>query len=478
MSQPHNTQLIICKLIIETQSPMAINTGKRETGFDTELARDINGLPMIPATAIAGVWGHLVEQLFGINHKEQWFGSTESKSLMTISNGYLLDSQGQGVENYRPQDQITTDCVLNLCAKLRPHHRERVAINDRGVAKETGKFDQILLPKGARFAINLQWTLTPQQQNDAVNPAAWIELLTLWNHTQFAFGSSTRNGLGKVNIVQSQQKTFDLSVGPSMTAKITAFRRQAMSNDKGLTEQLNQKTDDIFYALLPVKALDNWRCGSGQTLLSKASTDAHTPNIISYSEPVIEWQQDKAEIIPNVAVLCGSSIKGILAHRIAFHLRKHQQVWAETLEHADHDMWQTRPIELSNILGDAETTAGQFYVEDTLVEYKDTVVRNHNSIDRFTGGVRKGALYSEELLYQPSFEVRLAISAHIVLSPELKQALIDTIQDLELGLLPFGAGSGRGTSLVQKDLSQSHRWQCNFDTIPTQATPTKIAAEA
>ena len=51
------------RLVIETQTPMAINSGLREVGFDSQLARDANGLPYIPGTSIAGVWRNLAERL-------------------------------------------------------------------------------------------------------------------------------------------------------------------------------------------------------------------------------------------------------------------------------------------------------------------------------------------------------------------------------------------------------------------------------
>ena len=101
------------------------------------------------------------------------------------------------------------------------------------------------------------------------------------------------------------------------------------------------------------------------------------------------------------------------------------------------------------------------------------MIRHHNSIDRFTGGVRKGALYSEELLYQPSFSLKLWLTTGAKLSPAMHKALEDTFNDLKVGLLPMGAGSGRGTSLVMHDTAQ--KWLVNGDLIETQEL---VAGEA
>ena len=102
-----------------------------------------------------------------------------------------------------------------------------------------------------------------------------------------------------------------------------------------------------------------------------------------------------------------------------------------------------------------------------LSDYK-TTLRYHNAIDRFTGGVRKGALYSEELLYQPKFTVKIWLT-RLPTQPSTDEekvtwnnvinAFKDTVRDIELGLLPMGAGSGRGSSLVEK--SPHGEWICN-----------------
>ncbi|MEZ9922386.1 hypothetical protein AB4342_19940, partial [Vibrio breoganii] len=91
------------------------------------------------------------------------------------------------------------------------HHRDRVAINDRGVAKETGKFDQILLPKGIRFAITLQWNNLERADGIELTEQSWLNLLQLWFKREFAFGSSTRNGLGRIKIVASETQQIELT---------------------------------------------------------------------------------------------------------------------------------------------------------------------------------------------------------------------------------------------------------------------------
>ncbi|HIF9377107.1 TPA: RAMP superfamily CRISPR-associated protein [Photobacterium damselae] len=462
----------VAKLVIETVSPMAIATGSRETNFDTALVRDMNGLPMIPASAIAGVWSHLTQRHLGGDACRYWFGTDKTASQgdfmpsrLTITDARLHDRDNQPVVNYMTPEQIAADPLLATCVLDRPHHRDRVAINDRSVAKENAKFDQIVLPKGLRFSLTVRW----QGELDSANA-----ILVLWSLRQMAFGSSTRNGLGQIALVASEIKSFDLKQGESQGKALQTYVFDCRA-PTAQADVITESTSSLLLAQLPLKALDNWRCGSGSEVLNQANQDKNV-GIITYSEPSWHWahhraSNDNGTMTP---VLCGSSIKGILAHRLAYHYRKHREIWAETMENASHDEWQTRPIELKGLLGHADDTdhakslAGLLMVDDCPLSDYQTTLRYHNAIDRFTGGVRKGALYSEELLYQPKFTVKIWLT-RLPTAPSTDeektawqnviQAFKDTVRDIELGLLPMGAGSGRGSSLVEK--STHDEWICN-----------------
>lgn len=460
------TNIKVLKLVLETSSPMAIHTGNREVGFDNQLVRDVNGLPMIPATAFAGVWRHLAEDAFHHHSSSDasaivnsWFGKSNGDdsqaSNLMISNGVILDSQHRVAKPYTASDQLERDELLRTCLHERPLFRDRVAINDRGVALDGSKFDQVVLPKGVRFALNIQWATT------GVSIEEQTLLLGLLNDKRFALGASTRNGLGQLEVVYSELIDIDLSKGPEAGITLQKALSEACRQQNDLAESRYQNNNMQLLASLPLEALDNWRCGKGNRLLGE-QPESGSVSIISYSEQSVVWQNCRARMTEHEPVLCGSSVKGILAHRIAYHYRKHTQKWAHTMENNSHQDWQARPAELNDLLGfiDSDTAqAGRLFVLDCPVSHEHTVIRTHNCIDRFTGGVREGALYSEELLYQPSFELKLYLTTGEPFSKELKSALLDTLNDIKLGLLPIGSGSGRGTSMVMLDSSKA--WQVN-----------------
>lgn len=466
------SQLCLNRYLIETIAPLAINSGGRESGFDAELARDANGLPVIPATAIAGVWRHLAIDAFGEATTKRWFGSIDKDgegSRLFIQNGLLLDSRHQLVQGLMTQADIHNDKLLKRLYEARPHHRERVRINDRGVAADKGKFDQLLLPKGVRFCFDVRW------QGNADEVAEWQQLEALLASPLFALGAFTRNGLGRFHIIANHTQTLELQQNRKAGEALRHFMQR-----KVLPSTTTLKAPQTMpFARLSLTAWDSWRCGKGDRPLGKEA-DSHTDSF-TYSEPFISWQNNHATWNADAkqAVLCGSSIKGILAHRVAFHYRRHTEQFAEALADADHATWEKSPDELTALFGDAGNEkeghsgqAGRLIVEDAIIDNPRTTIRTHNSIDRFTGGVRMGALFSEELLWQPSFQLMLYLMPGTSLSEPLIQALNDTFDDLKQGLLPLGAGSGRGNSLVSH---QSGHWEIDLSQLNT-ATQKEAAA--
>jgi hypothetical protein len=303
----------------------------------------------------------------------------------------------------------------------------------------------------------------------------WQSILSLWVNEGFLLGASTRNGLGQFNLVGCQQQTINLAQGVLVAEQIRNFYQTRLMPT---TCSLSSEHGSNVYAILPLKAMDNWRCGLGTELLGNKKTD-NTVALMTYSELKISWDNNKACMSDKpVPVLCGSSIKGILAHRIAFHWRRRNHIWAETMANNSHDEWQRRPDALQALLGFADedtpeaSSAGKLFVADAQVNFdpNKTVIRTHNSIDRFTGGVRKSALFSEELLYQPEFTITLRLAKNIELPLTLKNALNDALADLKIGLLPMGAGSGRGTSLVHHNDDKT--WLINDQYIAIDNTIT------
>lgn len=436
------SQVTVARLVIECSSPMAVSTGGRDTGFDTQLVRDVNGLPLIPATSVVGVWRHLAESQFDTNTVEYWFGSQSQRSALTVSDAVCHDSNNQPMLGLAEPQHIQTDSVLRLLAQSQPLYRERVRINDRGSAAENAKFDQVMLPAGTRFSLYVKAPIAAEEQDE------WQRLLSLWQDRKMAFGSATRNGLGRIKVVACEVSDFDLTQGPAQALAVRDCLNGPVPTECELPE-LEQSSVKTLVDL-ELKADDVWRCGRGTALLTDQPYE-HSIAAVTYSEPRLQWQQNQVIIKEKQPVLCGSSVKGILAHRMLYHLNRLNGVFADQLSPDELLVKAQRHGELANLLGFSDNDmaqAGYLYVEDTIVNGEQLQVRHHNHIDRFTGGVRNSALFAEELLYQPSFRLTVNIDKNYPLSETLQQAVNETIYDLKQGLLAIAGGTSRGGGLT------------------------------
>jgi hypothetical protein len=88
--------------------------------------------------------------------------------------------------------------------------------------------------------------------------------------------------------------------------------------------------------------------------------------------------------------------------------------------------------------------AGCVILDDVWLDDQAGWIMPHNSIDRFTGGVRQGFLFSEELAEGGQASLHLAIVRGPKLGKETVEALRLALSDLVEGRLAIGAGGGKG----------------------------------
>ena len=127
--------IILTTLVTEAKTPIAIHTGGRETGFDTQLVRDVNGLPTIPGTSVAGVWRRITRIMLGHEVADTWFGNLAQSSRLTVGGGCVHDSHNNPVVGLKDLEMVKQDTLLALLLHNQPLHRDRARLNDRGVAK-------------------------------------------------------------------------------------------------------------------------------------------------------------------------------------------------------------------------------------------------------------------------------------------------------------------------------------------------------
>ncbi|MBQ3682357.1 MAG: hypothetical protein II922_04675 [Succinimonas sp.] len=493
------TQLVLSRIVIETRSPLALSSGGHDLGSSSDVARDWNGVPYIPATSLMGVWRSAAEASGKDADWEQWFGFTKGSrnsrgraSRIVLSDGLLLNTAGEAGRGLIPRSRLDENEFTRTNSPL-IFRRERTRINHRGVADAGGhgKFDTMCLMKGVRFSFDIKAYVDDAEDAD-FSREALNEIISLIGQASFAVGGGKTNGLGRVRVQGFRQEVIDLSEGGAeCLRKITAFRRQKdpfeieSANLKGISFD-EKAVSGSFHKLLDLMLNGDgvFTAGTGRDYLNPELKKQGGSTVVAHpgTEQAVVWDgcQGKIDIDARPEfIIPGSEIKGAIAHRVAYHYNclagnladendffsKEYQV-PEALGRLLFGMAGSESGEAAGgkdskkaAGGNSSALAGQLFFCDAEVVYeKPGVLRTHNRIDRITGGVMDKALFSEELVFKPSFPVRIMIKndALEVLSGKksvdgidektvrnVTEALKRTVFDLANGLLPIGAKSGR-----------------------------------
>ncbi len=477
-TRPHS-QLFLARLVLETVTPLSISTGSPDGVFDSALVRDANDLPAIPATSTAGVLRTLWTQQYGADSARLLFGFQHADqgmaSRLHVGWGHLLDSQGRAAVGLLLGDaakRLHNDALFDdvLSQKDAPVHRNRVRLTHKGAAADAGKFDRSVLPAGHRFALELRLHAAADEAGET-----WNNLLALFSHPGFRLGGATRAGLGRMRGVKLHTAHFDLR--DSAQAHALGELGADPSDTRGLTSQTYPAAavDHWLAATLELDARNLWRIGQGDAVLGPMGPSDKEPDLLPVTERRIHWSGDSGRVNHSRELLLpASSLKGVLAHRTAFHARRFAGIWAGQKPECDKDGQPIAPPEVQALFGnvkdkprgaqDGQGWAGCLFIDDTYLPAEKTQRLMHNSIDRFTGGVREHMLFEEQNVFGGQARVHLALDMHRLQAAaaeykttvgSIQRAFNAALQDLCEGRLALGARSTSGNGFFRADLPQA-----------------------
>lgn len=468
----------LARVSVELTSPLSIGSGESDLLSDAPVVRDAQGLPTIPATSMIGVlrslWqeGHTdqeTEALFGYQKRDEG-----ARSMVEASSGVIHDSHDCPVS---PFADWHSDPLLQSAGSDRLI-RDHVRLNHRGVVDGRGKFDRASIHKGHRFTFEL--TLRRRSSPEAGEPQKGDlgRILDLLSSTVCRFGAKTRSGLGSFKVVRCSMSTFDLTNKEDFNRYLSLPR--GLHHPCSLEEYKTNRVENTHSITIELKPEEAWLQGGGDQ--SKHSIDGRGPKIVPYQERSVTWRgmgRDQKgsidELDQDDFVLTGTSIRGALRHRTAFHFRRLIQHWSnpglKRLEHVqEQGLDSLDPSVLKGFdmlfgqLNKSNTAGGQelgwrgsLLTSDVRVKEKNSTlqVSDHLSIDRFSGAPMQGHLFSDAAIAADTQVIPLELGFIPPRLSEHDSALADalnvacyalsfTIKDLSRGRLQLGAGSGRG----------------------------------
>ncbi len=321
-------------IVLEAETPLSIGSGESGLIVDKIVARDANGLPYLPGTSIAGVLRNELENIgfsdidhfFGYQAKDKKGESEGQGSRLYFSSGHLMAKNGKDVieglflwdkddEYYRLFDQLP--------------ERDHVRIDHKGVSVDGGKFDEELVHRGTRFAFSIE--LEGQEQDKE----AWQKLLNQIHAPTFRMGSGTRNGFGKLKVVSAMQRIFDLTIEKHLKDYLAEPNslNLDLSNWDTITSHSEAKLEGYHHYRLQIKPESYFLFGAGF-----GDDDA---DMRPKKERFIVWDdQEGAKLSEPHFLIPATSIKGAIAHRVAFH---YNQLTGYTLSDAGRVAMQSFP---------------------------------------------------------------------------------------------------------------------------------------
>lgn len=437
----------VARIVVEAKTPLAIGTGAKNILTDSPVAIDVNGLPYIPATSLAGVIKSAIDDdsIFGYQDENGGEGS-----MIVFTDAVMVGKEGRAIDGL---------CNIDWNDDFYRHYaympvRQHVRINKLGTTdKKSGKFDGQVVYKGTRFVFEME-LISDSGYDQSL--AGIIERLRL---ADFRIGGGTRKGYGKISIVGVQKAVVNLKDSDDLNAylkkssSLTHDWEKYSPYDGDINEE---KASDWDLYSLTLKPLDFMLFGSG-------ISDDDADNV-TVSESVVEWNNANGtpQIVERRILIPASSLKGAIAHRTAYYYNKITGRFAKTTEdvkaYEDNFAVET----LFGIAGQnsKEIKRGNVLFSDIFGESSREKVMHHVKIDYFTGGKINGALFQEKvaMVKGKSYKTDILVNRNIMEFEDANkviEAFETALIDICEGLLPLGGATNRGYGIFDGELKKN-----------------------
>lgn len=470
------TQHYYARVTIETETPMKVGTGETSMLTDAIIATDVNGLPYVPGTAIAGILRHTlsdtlakqifgfqeplkerVERIQGLKKDEPEIADLSKGSEIIFSEARMVGEEGKVLDGLQAIDWQSEFYSHFRNLPIRQH----VRINERGTAQKGGKFDEQVVFKGTRFCFEIELlcreneTIQIKRDREIVlypKEDIFKNLLAELQSGVLCIGGGTRHGFGKFGVVDVKSCILNLK---------NKEEREAYLNK---TSDLN----DIFWDKIPSEVKgssesENWityglELQPEDFFLFGAGFGDETADVVPVTELYIVWKDNKPVFQGNKGrtnlLLPASSVKGALAHRVAFYWNQAEERFAGSREKKGQ-VGKDNPAVTTLFGSEGEWNNGRIEGQKRgNVIFSDLIfsdekfiekIFNHVAIDRFTGGAIEGALFSEKVIFGNQVKIpTLSILVHSSVDEKILNVLELALKDLASGMLPLGKAVNQG----------------------------------
>lgn len=455
MTATKNYRLVV-RVTIEAQTPLCIGSGEKSILTDNEVMRDVNGLPYIPGTTLAGVLRKELPQ----EEADRYFGSQrkgmEHGSELIFSEARMIGKEGVAMDGLQP---VCWDDPFYAPYKMLPI-RQHVRISHRGVAEKAGKFDEEVVIKGTQFVFEIE-----QLSSEADLTLLQI-LMGCMAEKTFRIGGGANKGFGSIRMIDCCYRMYCLTNWDDLKTYFRHSSNLSMPFDgEQLILTIQKQKDEARRYELALEADDFFLFGAG---MGNADAD-----VIPVTESSVEWDGfGNPSIISGQTLIPASSIKGAILHRTLYHYNQKKHIFADGKSENELKALAIENAVRNELFGNApntrdkQTMRGKVLFSDIILKNTPTKTFNHVRIDRLTGGTVDGALFTESVSYGKGHPLHTEIIVTQQIDLEVMEAFEQALIDLCKGMLPLGGATNRGLGLFQGTL------KCNDETIYPTSYPT------
>ncbi|HKK09427.1 MAG TPA: RAMP superfamily CRISPR-associated protein [Bacteroidales bacterium] len=388
--------------------PLQLGSGE-DTFSDSDLMRDAEGHPMIPATSFVGALQSYINQR--VRMKEE---KVEKVLHYLFPNSFQARNAYSSKESLKnkPQSHFIVDDLHLTSRDYQTTVRDGVRIEHAtNTAADQGKYDYELLEGGATFDFNAEVILRKGMDKAMVRDTIQLLHQILGsdnNQSPFQVGALTSHGFGQLELVENSWKVYDFFEGAS-----SQYFKFLNSNKNSEASPSNDYSDKPKH----------YEIQSSSACIIDMTLRPTTPFKIGGGTP--ETGADDASLQANGDyILSAKSMKGAVRH--------HAYRIANTI----HE----NPNKLINALfgsvEDNELSKSRFWTSDaSFCKTGDIKEQTRVAIDRFTGGAMESALFQTEPVW-PTDETTVSVKwkiLHPKRSHDDKKQ--ESHEDAEIGLL-------------------------------------------
>ncbi|MDR2749316.1 MAG: RAMP superfamily CRISPR-associated protein [Clostridiales bacterium] len=393
------------RLTLTLVSPASIGSGLEEN-TDCDIALDSRKCPYIPGTALAGLFRALVGNE---DDKKKFFGEiTPERSVQSP----ILVYDGKCVNFSKEKISI----------------RDSVALDEHKTAIHNMKFDFEIAETGLVFVAFIE---IDKNHDDSFQVAAerLIEgyLLPAVNSGAARLGHKSTRGYGQIS-VGYQKRSFDLSSAKTLNKWLDFNMFDEKSWKMNIQTPEPFKDDSVEIITIPLKL-------RGGISIREYSTEAGPEE--NKEEHMPDYKQ--LALSDNRPVIPGTSWGGAFSGRMV-NMLKHSGYGREYVD----DLFGDVKLQTS----DAQTSKISF--SETILANGVSKEITRNSIDRFSGSTKHGALYTEKAYYMGITTLTIVMPRDLGI---VKKLMYACILDLCRGYLAVGGltSVGRGLFELQED---------------------------